>query len=82
LDGGCETTEDRGRKTEKNGISNIEQGISNDEGRRAEIGRTANQGAGYQAVREKIEDRGRKTGDRISEFEIRDLDPSLRLDSG
>jgi len=71
LDGGCETTEDRGRKTEKNGISNpstglrtgIEQGISNDEGRRAEIGRTGNQGAGYQTVREKIEDRGRKTDD-------------------
>jgi len=61
LDAGCETTEDRGRKTEKNGISN-------DEGRRVEIGRTGNQGAGYQAVREKIEDRGRKTGDRISEL--------------
>ena len=56
LDAGCETTEDPrqrnreactggklqdgGRMTEKNGISNIEQGISNDEGWGVEVVRS------------------------------------------
>jgi len=51
--------EGRGRRTEKEGISNIEprlkhrdrQGILNDEGRRSEIGRTGNQGVGDQDSR-------------------------------
>ena len=44
------TTEDRRQKMEKNGISNIEQGISNDEGWVETEGR-----------RQSAEERGKKT---------------------
>ncbi len=44
--------------------------ISGEQEIRVQVIRTV----GYQAVKEKIEDRERKIDDRISEFEIRDLE--------